>query len=225
MPAIPDTANIFDQIGVGRTLTPDENARTTLGQDSFLKLLTTQMENQDPTKPLDSAEFFGQLAQFSTVEGVQDLRSSFESLATSMRASQVLQASTLVGHQVLVSASNVAVEAGGRVQGQISLDSAADNVQINISDSAGRLVRSFPMGAQGRGEAPFIWDGADQEGEPVPSGDYNISVEVQQDGESRASRPFVWTQVDSVTLGEGTDHTLHVRGMGPVQLSDIKQIS
>lgn len=225
MSAIPDTSTIFDQIGIGRTPDADAGARTTLGQDSFLKLLTTQMENQDPTKPLDSAEFFGQLAQFSTVEGVQELRSSFENLATSMRSSQVLQASTLVGHQVLIPASTVTLETGAQVPGQVSLDSAADNVRINVSDDVGRLVRTFDMGSQGSGEQSFVWDGLDQEGQAVASGTYKIDVEVLQDGATHASRPFVWSQVDSVTLGQDTDHTLHVRGVGPVQISDIKQIS
>lgn len=225
MAAIPDTATIFDQIGIGRTPTAADNSRTTLGQDSFLKLLTTQMENQDPTKPLDSAEFFGQLAQFSTVEGVQELRSSFESLASSMRSSQVLQASTLVGHQVLVPATDVTIESGAGVAGQISLDSAADNVQVSISDDVGRLVRRISLGAQGSGDTSFVWDGLDQEGQPVAGGAYNISIEASQNGESRATRPFVWTQVDSVTLGQDTNHTLHVRGVGSVQISDIKQIS
>jgi hypothetical protein len=97
-------ATTLEQAGLARAPTADARANDKLGQEQFLKLMITQLNNQDPFKPLESGEFLGQLAQFGTVSGIQDLQQSFQGLAGSMQSNQALQAAGLVGRSVYVPA-------------------------------------------------------------------------------------------------------------------------
>ncbi len=196
----------------------------TLGQADFLKLMTTQLNNQDPMKPMSSGEFYTQIAQFSSVSGIQDLQRSFSEVASSMFSSQALQASSMVGRDVLVPGSSQIVGDGG-LSGAVDLPSASADLRLAIHDPAGRLVRRLDLGAHAAGMVGFDWDGLDDAGRPVAPGNYEVRAEARIDGRARAIDTYLSDRVNSVSIdGDGKGLTLNLERQGGMALSRIKQI-
>ena len=108
-----------------------------LGQEDFLELMTTQLQNQDPFKPMENGDFLAQMAQFSTVDGIQNLQKSFEQLSQSLVSNQALQAAGLVGRSVLAPTGLAALESGGAVKGVVSLPASSSEVTVHITDASG----------------------------------------------------------------------------------------
>src|SRR5258706_16219434 len=119
----------------------------TLGGTNFLTLMLAQLKNQDPTSPVDSNQFLSQLASLSTVQGITQLNTSFGSLSTSLVSSQALQASSLLGHQALVSSSTANLTANGSVSGAIDVPQTTSQAVVNISDSSRAPVRQINLRA------------------------------------------------------------------------------
>jgi flagellar basal-body rod modification protein FlgD len=202
-------------------------AGATLGGTNFLTLMLAQLKNQDPTSPVDSNQFLNQLASLSTVQGITQLNTSFGSLSTSLVSSQALQASSLLGHQALVSSSAANLTANGSVSGAIDVPQTTSQAVVNISDSSGSLVRQINLGAQSTGLANFSWDGKLQDGSQAAAGQYTLSAQFAgaTPGATAAST-YVNGTVQSVTMGAGqTGLTLNVSGLGSVPFSGVKQIS
>ncbi len=202
-----------------------EGKKDKIGQDEFLKLMTTQLSNQDPLKPMESGEFFSQIAQFSSVSGIQELQKSFEQVASAMMSNQALQASAMVGRTVLIPASEAELKDGGKINGTVELTSSTPGLAVGIYDTAGQLVRQISMGPQSSGSVEFNWDGLTDDGEPAPAGKYQIQAITQVDGEPTAAETFIAAKVDSVVMEKfGQDVTLNLGAMGQWGLSDVKQI-
>ena len=199
----------------------------TLGGTNFLTLMLAQLKNQDPTSPVDSNTFLSQLASLSTVQGITQLNTSFGSLSSSLVSSQALQASSLLGHQALVSSTTANLTASGTVTGAVSVPQTTSQAVLNISDSSGALVRQISLGAQPAGMANFTWDGKEQDGSQAPAGQYTLSATYNgatQGG--TAASTYVNGTVQSVTMGAGTTGlTLNVSGLGSVAFSNVQQIS
>ena len=199
--------------------------KDSIGQDEFLKLMTTQLNNQDPLKPMEGGEFFSQIAQFSSVAGIQELQKSFSQVASAMLSNQALQSSAMVGRTVLIPASEGELKEGGNIQGSIDLPSSTSELAVGIYDTAGQLVRQMNMGPQTGGSVGFNWDGVMDNGETAPAGRYQIKAITQVDGNPFAAETFVTAKVDSVIMGKlGQDVTLNLGAMGQLGLSDVKQI-
>jgi flagellar basal-body rod modification protein FlgD len=200
---------------------------TTLGGTNFLTLMLAQLKNQDPTSPVDSNTFLSQLASLSTVQGISQLNTSFGSLSSSLVSSQALQASSLLGHQALVSSTTANLTANGTVTGAVSVPQTTSQAVLNISDSSGALIRQISLGAQPAGMANFSWDGKAQDGSQAPAGQYTLSA--QYAGATKggtAAGTYVNGTVQSVTMGAGTTGlTLNVSGLGSVAFSNVQQIS
>lgn len=203
---------------------PQQTAR--LGQEDFFKLLITQLRNQDPLKPLASGEFLSQIAQFSTVSGVQDLQRSFRELAGSLYSSQALQASALVGRTVYLPGPDAALDASGAgVSGQVELAASTGGLTVGIYDGAGSLVRRLALGPQPAGTVAFHWDGLTDAGTPAAPGVYRIKAEAVVGGENVAVDTLVAARVESVTLGHaGQGITLNLPGLGAVDFSQVRRI-
>ncbi|MEM8499680.1 MAG: flagellar hook assembly protein FlgD [Pseudomonadota bacterium] len=201
-----------------------------LGQDAFLQLLVTQLGNQDPLSPQDNGEFIAQLAQFSSVEGIQSMNSSLEEMAASLRSNQALQASSLVGRSVRLPASSAALQEGKNVEGTINLPTASEQVSYRVFDGSGQLVHQEIIrnetegGFIAAGEVPLSWDGKNQDGERQPAGRYRIEADALIGGEPQALETVLNSNVDSVNLGQGNQVTLNVAGIGPVALSKVQEI-
>jgi flagellar basal-body rod modification protein FlgD len=200
---------------------------TTLGGTDFLTLMLAQLQNQDPTSPVDSNQFLNQLASLSEVQGITQLNTSFATLSSSLTSSQALQASSLLGHQALVPSSTATLaSAGGTVSGAISVPQTSSQVVLNVSNSAGVLVQSINLGAQSAGLANFTWDGTTSSGGQAPAGTYSLSAQVSGVASGTAVSTLVSGTVDSVTMGSGsTGLSLNIAGLGSVPFSSVQQIS
>lgn len=216
--AVPSST--LSDLGLG--LQQPTKAKDQLGQKDFLKLLTTQLTNQDPTKPLDSTQFLGQIAQFSTVSGIQDLQKSFEALSTSLTSSQSLQAAGLVGHGVLYPSSTGYLEANGGLSGGVEVP-ASGQLVVEVTDSSGQVVRRLDYGTKPAGTAYFNWDGKDGSGGTMAPGSYGIRATVSQNGAAQAAQTLAAGMVESVSLGSN-GLSLNLSGLGSVAFSDVRQI-
>lgn len=202
-----------------------EENRTELGQDEFLELMTTQLSNQDPFEPMDNGEFMGQIAQFGAVDGINNLLTSFNDLSTNLQSSQALQASNIIGRQVLVNHDQGYLPQSGNLQGAVELDSSSSNVAVNIYDSTGEALGRVELGAQPTGLVQFNWDGTTFSGQRAPTGRYRIEVEATFGNTTEALTPQVVDQVRSLTLGSvGQEMLVELENLGTVGFNQVNQI-
>ena len=217
--------NAFDALGLGATATASKQSRTTLGQQDFLSLMTAQLKNQDPTKPMDNNEFMSQMAQFSTVSGINDLNKSFANFAGSLYSNQALQAAGLVGRQVLAPTGAGRLVAGGSIGGAVDLPANAAQVSVNVYTPSGELVQRVQLGSQPAGLAYFNWDGVAADGTPLPPGVYKITADAQIGGQDTAVDTLVAARVQSVNIGkDASSLTLNLSGLGTVDFSTVREI-
>lgn len=202
---------------------PAANATSADGEQRFLKLLVTQLNNQDPLNPLENAELTSQLAQMSTVSGIEKLNGALQSLIAQSGASQVLQAASLIGRDVLVPGDRLALEAGQPAVFAVEPASAADSVTVDIVDGAGRLVRQMDAGALLHGLRELSWDGLDAQGQALPAGNYRFIVNASQGGAPVAAMPLVFERVQSVAQGAG-GLALDFGGGYPAALGEVRLI-
>lgn len=194
-----------------------------LGQEDFLKLMIAQLENQDPTKPLENTEFLSQMAQFSTVEGIQGIQEGFGNLSSVLSTNQTLQAASLVGHKV-VTESNVGVLADGEtLDATIDLRQTSGAITLYIQDMAGNLVHSRTLGASPPGEIKVQWDGITDDGSMALPGQYRVSAEAVTQGQVEATPVYAHSLVESVTIdGASGGVALNLAGGDQVSLTEVK---
>ncbi|NOT84988.1 MAG: flagellar hook assembly protein FlgD [Methylococcaceae bacterium] len=197
-----------------------------LNQAQFLKLMTTQMTHQDPSKPMENGDFLAQMAQFGTVSGIQDLQKSFSEFASSIGSGQALQATGLVGHTVLAPASKGMLETGKPLIGNISLTDSTPNLTLKIINSkTGEEVNNLQLGSQVKGAVPFSWDGLDAQGKMADPRMYKVVASSVLDGKETAMETQVQSRVESVTMGSGTNGlSVNLAGGGSVNFNQVKQI-
>src|SRR6202521_2018579 len=169
-----DTSSITSSTAAAQGAT---SAATTagLGKNDFLKLLTAQLANQDPLQPVDNQAFVAQLAQFSSLEQLQNVTSRLDTLLVAAASSNQLAPASLVGKQVTYQASTVAVTADGAGAVQASLDARA-TVTAVLQDASGHTVRTLPLGTRDAGTFDLGWDGRDDAGRPVTPGTYTVQL-------------------------------------------------
>jgi len=213
----------LDLTGLGLA-TPKAQKKTDLGQEEFLSLMTTQLKNQDPFKPLESGEFLGQLAQFGTVSGLAGLQKSFDGLAGSLVSNQALQAASLVGRSALVESPVAVLGAGGSVDGAVDLPASTNGLHVEIRDARGQVVRHIELGARQQGLVRFSWDGLTDGGEIAPPGGYQVAAAFQSGEKSEAAKTLVSAPVDSVVFG-ADGFTVDVRGLGEMPFTSVREIS
>ncbi|SFC67995.1 flagellar basal-body rod modification protein FlgD [Polaromonas sp. OV174] len=179
------------------------NPGGTTGAESeqrFLKLLVSQLNNQDPLNPLDNAELTSQLAQMSTVSGIEKLNAAFQSLLDQSGTNQVLQSAALVGRQVLVPGSDLKLEAGKEMPFAIETQ-GAESVKVTITNAAGETVRTFDLGSLSTGLKTLSWDGLADDGSVAAEGGYTISVKSMSGDVAVQSRALTYAAVTSVAQG------------------------
>lgn len=168
-------------------------------QATFLKLLVTQLQNQDPTSPVDSSQMTSQLAQINTVSGIAQLNTSLTSLSTQLAAGQQTQAALLIGTNVLAPGNSVAVKSGAASPFGVSLTSDVSNLTITVKNSAGAVVNTINAGQQSAGTVPFNWTPTDTAGNALPDGKYTVSAQYTgSDGKTYAPTVLAAAQVQSV---------------------------
>ena len=225
MSIINNASDYYADIGINTPRTDDNTATKELGQADFLELLTTQLANQDPLSPTDSKEFITQMSQFSSVDSLQTLVTQFDDLSASLTSNQALQASSLVGREVLFPSAVgfVANEAG--MSGQINIPSYVQNVRFEIRDEAGQLVRRIDVGDKDAGDVEFYWDGRNEEGEFLGQGQYEVAAFGVFNGQTEQLPTSIRARVQSVNLGGSAGGiSLNLTGLGEVDFNDVKQV-
>ncbi len=200
-----------------------------LTQSDFIELLVAQVKHQDPTEPMDTGEFMSQLTQSAAVNGINELQKSFDVLASKLTSDQSLQAAGLVGKSVLVSGGQGLLTAGGDISGQLNLDRHASEVNINIFNTQGELVKTMPLGGNDSGVVQFKWNGFGDAGDVMPAGHYLVTAEALIDGDQQAVTVSLETHIDSVSLNQNIDGTqvgslLNLANGQVVTLDEIQQI-
>ncbi len=221
--AVSNTA-LYDSLGFNPKVEEDKG-QGALGLDQFLSIMTTQLQNQDPLEPMDNGEFLGQIAQFGTVTGIENLNQSFGSFSDSLTNGQALQAGSLVGRTVLAPTSSGYLEAGSTMDGRIELDSSAQKLELLISDQYGQPVRNINLGSRAAGGLEFSWDGMDDNGQYMPPGNYNVTVMALRSGQNEMVQPQLYSRVDSVSMGSGMSGlSLNLAGSGTLPFSKVTAI-
>ncbi|MGU9865181.1 MULTISPECIES: flagellar hook assembly protein FlgD [Kluyvera] len=200
-------------------------------QSSFLTLLVAQLKNQDPTNPLQNNELTSQLAQISTLSGIEKLNTTLGSISGQIDSSQSLQASSLVGHGVMIPGSTILAgkSAGSESENVdttpfgIELTQAADKVTATITDGNGKVIRTLNVGAQTAGVHTFTWDGKLDDGTAAPDGAYNISFAASQGTTQLVVQPLQFALVQGVTLGKD-GNKLDLGTYGTTTMDQVRQI-
>jgi len=191
-------------------------------QNRFLTLLTAQIRNQDPLNPLDNSQMTSQLAQISTVDGIERLNATLQALMSNSNESSAVQAAALVGHGVLVPGSGLRLDQGVALGG-IELAEPADRVRVSIKDSNGRAVRTLDLGARESGSHILRWDGKDDSGAQTADGAYTIAIEAVR-GDAKVAATALELGIVSSISRSAHGVSLNVGTLGAFKLDDIRQI-
>lgn len=242
-----NSSPVLDQYNIDNR-TQEEPSSNELGRNEFLELMIAQMENQDPLEPQDNGAFVAELAQFSTVEGIERMASGFDDLSASFRSSQTLEATTLVGASVTLDGqSSSDLTWGDVVFGKAEVPAGSDNLVLTIEDADGNPVERIDLGYREAGSLGIKWDGMnlevggelvdidyekfekDDDGNPIPhpEGSYSFRVSGNVAGSSNveAMEMSMSSRVDSVSINADNSVTLNLSSGGQAGISDIKEIN
>ncbi len=247
MTDVTNTNSVLSQYSFDTSETSTTSSSTEdLGKTEFLELMIAQLNNQNPLKPSEDAAFIAELAQFSTVEGIQNMATGLDDLSTSYKSSQALQASALVGSTVTVDGNNTSTfYVGEIVYGTAEISTGAENLYIQIVDSSGEAIEDVALGSQSIGELSFKWDGAnllvngelmdidyskfelDEDGNviPHPAGEYEFNVVGNVGGTQTAMDVSTSKYVDSVTINDDNTIQLNLDDGTTAAMSEVTQIN
>lgn len=192
--------------------------------DTFYKLLTTQIQYQDPLNPMENTEFTSQLAQLSSVEQLQGVNKNLGYLQLYMASINNSQALSFIGKEVNAAGNTINYDGANKADAQYILNSDAARVVVNIYDANNSLVRTIHGEEQKQGTNTVAWDGRDSNGKQVASGDYTFKVlATDVEGNAVSSTTMMTGTVDGITFEEGITY-LTVGGQ-KIAIGDIITIS
>jgi flagellar basal-body rod modification protein FlgD len=217
--------DLYASLGLGpKTTSNASSSAGTLQQADFLKLMTAQLQHQDPTNPMDNSQMMSQLAQITTVQGIENLNTTVNGFSSTMTNDQILRGAALVGHSVLVPSGKAALAAEGGVTGAVAAPSAG-TLNVTITDAAGNTVRTLSVPATEAGEAAFQWDGNDAAGNRMAAGKYTLNAKfTDSSGDVTTLDTYVQGKVDSVTVGSDGVY-INLPGLGTAPMSNVLRIS
>jgi flagellar basal-body rod modification protein FlgD len=196
--------------------------KSTLTQEDFMNLFVTQMRNQNPLEPMDNYQMATQLAQFNSVEALQNLTASIKNLELYQASMNGLQLANLIGKKVQASSNTLQKSLGVVSEGYYQLPRTG-KVTLQIFDSNGNPIRSIDAGIKDTSEQKFVWDGKDQQGVPMRDGKYAFQVSaVDEKGQSIQVSPYTTGTVTGISFENGISY-IHV-GSGKITLSEILAI-
>jgi flagellar basal-body rod modification protein FlgD len=176
-----------------------------LGKDQFMRLMMTQMQNQDPTSPMDNQQMIAQMAQFSTLEIMQRSEQTMSALLVAQAAANQQSAINLIGKSVVTQSDTLELtSSGGPLPISMQLPEPASAVDIVIVDDKGNEVRHLKTGTQKAGQFDVSWDGRDDNGNLLPKGEYSVRINaIDQQGNDMEVKPQQLFYVDAVTFQDG----------------------
>ena len=196
-------------------------AKDKLGQEDFLKLMTTQLQNQDPFAPMENGEFIAQMAQFSTVTGITSMDESLKNVAAKLGETRIATAANMLGHSVLVPGKIARTDDDGSVNGVIDLPSAATNVNVVFKSQSGEIIDTINLGNQSSGLVGFAWHGAPKD---MMDNDDPIIVEAYANtGKGMEGvNSSIFAEVLSSSAGTGDSGVmLDVRDYGTISANEV----
>jgi flagellar basal-body rod modification protein FlgD len=224
-----DFDSTLSSLGITRTkngteILPASAKNQTLGQDSFLALLTAQMKNQDPFAPVDNTQMVAQMAQFSNLAATTDMSTTLKAIAEKLGATTTSDALAYVGHNVLTEGSTAYPRTTGGLAGSVELDADASNVTVTIADADGTILKSVDLGKHEKGTVDFDWDGTTADGSTAGNGPFTITANARDGSKSVTSRTLVWAPVTSVSTPSSGSPVLSVAGVGQIAPTAVRQV-
>lgn len=227
-----NSSNPYASLGlaVQKSSGSDSSGNGSLNQADFLKLLTTQLKNQDPTKPMDNTAFVAQMAQFSSVQGINDLNKTVQGFQSTLQANQVMQAASLVGKAAMVKgdtahlyhqkASDGSMQPSG-ILGAVDVPTGATQMTVKIAAPNGQVVKTIDVPVKSDGSrASFAWDGKLPDGSVAPEGNYTVTANATVSGKGQAAQTYVGAVIQSVGVSSNGPQ-INLDGLGSAKLSDI----
>ncbi len=216
-------ANILNPLD-SMSSAPQSNLKNKeMGKEEFLKLLSVQLQHQDPLNPLDNSEFIAQLAQFSSLEGITNMSVSMDSMSEQIIGMNNMNAASLIGKAVKVPGNGLELGASGTAPVEYELSKDAAKVTVSIFNESGVLMGNYDTGSVRAGKNTFTWNGTDMSGNAAPAGSYTFSVAAAGiDGASVNVKTLKLSAVEGVVY-EGDTPYLMVGGE-KVEISSLQEI-
>ena len=220
-PSAAQTA-LFEKLGISKNTDAQKANSDTLGQSDFLKLMTTQLQNQDPFAPMDNGDFIAQMAQFSTVTGIEEVNSSLKTLVEKFDQGRIATATNLLGHSVLVPGNISRPDENGEVHGVLDLPQATSIARVVISDAdSGEELNVMDLGPQAAGLVGFSWKDIPEE---IQNSNRRIQINATINfGEGpQELNPSVYARVLSASIGSGNSESvlIDVEDFGEMDVSN-----
>ncbi len=191
-------------------------------KDDFLKLFITQLKYQDPLNPLDGKDMTAQLAQFSSLEQLNNIKMQLQDLLLFQNSLQNTLTVNLIGKKVEVVGNKISLDGTSEIH--FTLPMSAKSVKISIYDSTGALVRNIDLGPRPAGDNTYTWDGLDNSGIPLPSGEYEVSIEAyDESGNPIDAESLTYGTVTGITFEDNITYLILDNGV-KIQLNEIKTI-
>ena len=208
--------------GVVETSTSTSASSDDMGMDTFLNLLVAQLQYQDPLNPVENTDFTAQLAQFSSLEALTDMKGSMDQISYLQGSLNNMQALSFIGKEVSAQ-GNIIHYTGEDVGINFALDDSAAEVAVSIYTEDGYLVRSDNIGSASQGDMEYLWDGTDDSGEQVIPGRYTFTVDaIDYNGLPVSSTTYALGEVTGVRYDNGI--TYLIIGDKEVTISDVDKI-
>jgi flagellar basal-body rod modification protein FlgD len=230
--ALPDGITTLAQYQAAQsaTQTSTSSAQTAMGENDFLTLFTTQLQNQDPSQPEDNSTFVSQLAQFSQLTATTNMETSMNSLVSTMQNDQMSAGAALIGKQVLVPGGSAALVDSQPVNTSVSLPNGAQTITMTVTDSTGNIVDVQSLGAQTAGNMTATWNGLSSNGTQEPDGLYTIAFSgVDSKGATIKPTPSTYSTVLSISNpNAGTSSSswmLNFAGGGSMSLANVSSVT
>jgi flagellar basal-body rod modification protein FlgD len=226
-------ASTFDStltnLGINASTTAKANAAkaapsSTLASGDFLKLMTAQLNNQDPFSPVDNTQMVAQLAQISSTSGIAEMGTTLKAIQEKLGATTPSDALAYVGRTVLTEGATAYGRSAGGLAGAVELDKDATDVTVSIKDANGQTLQTLSLGAQKAGTATYDWDGKTASGTEAGTGPFTVAINAANGGESVTSRNLVWAPVAAVSLPASGTPMLTLPGIGQVAASAVRQV-
>ena len=198
-----------------------------LDRNAFLRLFTTQLQNQNPLDPMKNEAFVAQLAQFSSLEATTRMSDSLDQFVSTQSSEKIMRGASLIGKNIFASGAVMRQDGGKSISGYVQLDQVADNIRLSVLDAnTGQIVNAMDLGPQVAGEVGFDWNGGNFDGEAAPAGDYIFQAEMITGDTSRGLPVFGQTRVQGVSFNDELGQVLvEISDGQTLALADVKRIS
>lgn len=199
---------------------PVGTGKSEMGQADFLRLLTAQMQTQDPFEPVNNAEMVSQMATITNSSGIAEMNKSLASIKEQLSGGRIGDAASWIGRSMLVESNIAAPDAHGLYAGQITLPAAVDGASVELVDGSGNVVKTIDLGSQPGGQTSFYWDGKDEAGAQVA----NTPLQVRVNG-AKPTQVATWATIAAVqSPADGTTSKL-ITALGTYKPADALSLS